>query len=131
MVRLNANGTADNTFSVGTGAGTGGFYNVLMQPDGRLLVSGLFTSFNGQATPYGLTRLTADGSIDPTFSGLGAAHYYFPRAVQADGRLLVTRGGGTLNSGNVLARLNGDGSADASFSPVAIPESIFSGDDVL
>lgn len=127
LTRLNANGTTDNTFSVGTAAGAGASYGVLMQPDGRLLISGGFTSFNGQATPYGLTRLTADGAADPTFSGLSSS--YGPRAVQPDGKILATGGGSSI--ANVLLRLNADGSLDTGFSPVAMPSGIFIGDDIL
>lgn len=127
VLRLTASGTLDNTFSVGTAAGSGANYSVLMQPDGRLLVGGGFTSFNGQATPYGLTRLTVDGAADPTFSGLNSG--YNVRAVQPDGKILATGGGS--GAANVLVRLNADGSPDAGFSPVAIPLSIFTGDDIL
>ncbi|WP_345235191.1 T9SS type A sorting domain-containing protein [Hymenobacter saemangeumensis] len=129
MVRLNADGTADNTFSIGAGAGPGGSYRVLMQANGRLLIGSLTSaSFNGQAVPYGLTRLTVDGAVDPTFTGL--ADNYTVRAVQADGRLLVTR---VLpianNAAAALLRLNADGSLDGSFSPIAIPQAIGFSDD--
>lgn len=127
VLRLMAGGALDNTFSVGPAAGSGANYSVLMQPDGRLLVSGGFTSFNGQATPYGLTRLTVDGAPDPTFSGL--SNGYGLRAVQPDGKILVT--GGRSSFANALLRLNPDGSLDGGFSPVAIPTSIFTGDDIL
>ncbi|MGY3088601.1 putative delta-60 repeat protein [Hymenobacter sp. UYAg731] len=130
LVRLNADGTADNTFTVGTAAGTGAIYSVLVQPDGRLLVSGGFTSFNGQATPYGLTRLTVDGAADPTFSGLTSNYSVF--AVQPDGRLVASRNfANPLRAASELVRLNPDGSLDTGFAPVAIPQSIFNGDDVV
>ena len=130
VVRLNANGTPDNTFSVGTAAGAGASYSVLMQPDGRLLVSGAFTSFNGQSTPYGLTRLTVNGANDPTFSGLAAS--YTLRLVQPDGRILASSSTAPIASAsNTLLRLNSDGSRDAGFSPVATPSAFFFGDDVI
>ena len=130
VARLNANGTADNTFSVGTAAGAGGSYVVLVQPDGKLLVSGGFTSFNGQVAPYGLTRLTVDGAPDPTFSGLAGS--YSVRRVQPDGRILVfSSTSPATNASNTLLRLNTDGSVDNAFAPVAIPTSVFTGDDVV
>lgn len=130
LVRLNANGTPDNTFSVGTAAGTGANYGVLVQSDGRLLVSGSFASFNGQSTPFGLARLSINGANDPTYSGLSGT--YILRAVQADGRVLATNDNViTTNATRTLVRLNSDGSLDTGFIPVAIPQSIFSGDDVL
>ncbi|UOQ73306.1 T9SS type A sorting domain-containing protein [Hymenobacter cellulosilyticus] len=102
----------------------------MMQPDGRLLVSGLGASFNGQPTPYGLTRLTVDGAVDATYSGLSEG--YSPLVVQPNGQLLAVRN----NAANVLAtsavvRLNADGSLDTSFSPVATPQSFFNGDDIV
>jgi uncharacterized delta-60 repeat protein len=130
VVRLNANGTIDNTFSVGTAAGPGGNYSVLVQPDGRLLVNGGPGGFNGQPTPFGLTRLTLDGAPDPTFSGL--AGNYSAYTVQPDGRLLVLRNLPiSLRASTELLRLNSDGSVDTSFNPVAIPQSVFVNDDVI
>ena len=43
---------------------------MLLQTDGRLLVSGGFTSFSRQVAPFGLTCLTVDGAADPTYMGL-------------------------------------------------------------
>ncbi|WP_345236071.1 T9SS type A sorting domain-containing protein [Hymenobacter saemangeumensis] len=125
LARLNADGTLDNTFSVGTGAGPNDFFSVLMQPDGKLLLSGGLTSFNGQATPFGAVRLGVNGAIDNTFNGL-TDNYSF-RVVQPDGRILAIAG----NRGtNALVRLNANGSPDNSFAAVAIPLGIFVGDDV-
>ncbi|MCB2406426.1 T9SS type A sorting domain-containing protein [Hymenobacter lucidus] len=132
VTRLNGDGSADNGFSVGSAAGSGATYQVVMQSDGKLLVGGTFTSFNGQAAPYGLVRLTADGIPDPTYSGV--AGYYSPRLVQPDGRLLALRGSTSSPSPDAsaaLVRLTADGSLDASFSPVAVPHSIFTNDDIV
>ncbi|UOQ54076.1 T9SS type A sorting domain-containing protein [Hymenobacter cellulosivorans] len=127
VTRLNADGSADNSFSVGSAAGSGASYQVVMQPDGKLLVSGPFTSFNGQAAPYGLTRLTADGAPDPTYTGVTT--YYIPRLVQPDGRLLALQSNTpSPGASAALVRLNADGSLDTGFSPVAVPHSIFTND---
>ena len=65
IVRLNADGTRDNTFNIGTG-----FNNVVidiqLQSDEKLLVSGVFTDYNGTACSR-LVRLNANGTIDATF----------------------------------------------------------------
>ncbi len=68
LFRLGANGQPDSTFNVGTGLGTGGTINALArQSDGRILVGGSFTSWNG--TPANnLVRLLADGQLDGTFT---------------------------------------------------------------
>lgn len=130
IVRLNADGTADNTFATGTGAGPGGFFRVLMQANGQLVLSELSSaSFNGQAVANGLTRLTVDGALDPAFAG--AADNYVVRAVQADGRLLVTRSLDVADEASIaLLRLNADGSLDGSFNPVALPQA-FGTEDML
>jgi len=135
LIRLNPDGTEDNTFSVGTGpatsAGPSFYYSVLPQPDGRVLLAGDFTSINGQSTPYSVIRLTTSGAVDASFTGI--TQNYLPRAIQTDGRILATTGGSTplSNATSVLVRLNADGSRDASFAPVALPSSIFIGDDLL
>ena len=124
LARLNADGTLDNTFSIGTGAGPGVGYGVLMQPDGRLLVNGAFTSFNGQASPNGVVRLDINGTSDNTFSTMAN---YGPRLVQPDGRILASRG--SLIGTDALVRLNANGSLDTSFPAINIPLAFFIGDD--
>ncbi|WP_345117593.1 T9SS type A sorting domain-containing protein [Hymenobacter algoricola] len=126
LIRLNADGTLDNTFAVGTGASANSFFSVLAQPDGKLLLGGGFVSFNGQATPFGIVRLNSDGSNDASLSGLTAG--YVLRLVQPDGRILVTSGNGAATA---LARLNTNGSVDNTFVPVSIPSAIFGGDDFV
>lgn len=124
LIRLNANGTLDNTFSAGVAASDS--YTALMQPDGRLLLRGsLFGT--GPSNSTFLKRLTVDGAVDPTFSA--PSNTYYPLAVQADGRLLAFAISGTLV--NDILRLNLDGTIDTSFSPVAMIQSFFAGDDIL
>ena len=136
LTRLNADGTLDNTFSIGTGpANAAGpvatFAVVPLAGDKLLLWGGDFTSVNGQYAPYGFTRLTATGAVDATFAGLN--QFYLPRAVQPDGKIVATTSNTVLgNADDQLVRLNTDGSRDNSFAPVAVPASIFTnGDDGL
>src|SRR5579862_5321149 len=56
----------DTSFDPGSGAGGGIVETVLPQPDGKVLVCGNFTSFNGAAQGY-IARLNSDGSIDTSF----------------------------------------------------------------
>ncbi|PIV17507.1 MAG: hypothetical protein COS42_04430 [Flavobacteriales bacterium CG03_land_8_20_14_0_80_35_15] len=116
LIRLNANGTKDATFNTGTG------FNAVvrataLQTDGKILVGGSFTSYNG-VTENHLIRLNADGTKDATFStGTGFNAIVFAIALQADGKILV---GGffTAYNGvteNHLIRLNADGTKDATF----------------
>ncbi|MCC3160777.1 T9SS type A sorting domain-containing protein [Hymenobacter sp. 15J16-1T3B] len=122
LIRLNADGTTDNSFSIGAGA-TGGTFTVLgVTPTGGVLLSGGFTSFAGQATPTGLVRLTSTGSLDATFAPATALRAAY---VQADGRLLGMRVPTPPTA--QLVRLNLDGSLDPAFTPVSIPQSIYTG----
>jgi len=126
LIRLNANGTPDNTFAPGGGAGLNALVTVLPQPDGKLLINGGFSSFNGQPTPYGNVRVDADGATDNTFNGLTSSYTF--RTVQPNGRILATTSYlGTPAS--ALVRLNANGSPDNTFAPVTIPQPIFLGDD--
>ena len=124
LIRLNADGSLDNTFAIGAGAGAGAFPFVLQQPDGKFLISNV-TTFNGQAVPFNITRLLVDGANDPTFNGLTSS--YAPNLVLPDGRILATTLG--QYGGATLVRLNGNGSLDNAFSAVSTPAPIFTGDD--
>jgi uncharacterized delta-60 repeat protein len=98
-------------------------YALALQPDGRALVGGDFSSLGGQARGR-LGRLGADGAVDPHFdpgSSGGGYPGIFCYAVQADGRILVG-GSFTTLAGQPrmnLGRLNPDGSLDATFNPGA------------
>ncbi len=76
LVRLNRDGTVDPSFDLGTGVrgtGTYGYANlkVLLQPDGKIILTGTFSAING--TPcLNAIRLNADGSLDSTFAPDGS-----------------------------------------------------------
>jgi hypothetical protein len=59
---LNADGSLDTSFNVGAGFDAA-VYSIVLQADGKILVGGDFTSYNG-ITQNSITRLNADGSID-------------------------------------------------------------------
>lgn len=84
-----------------------------VQPDGRILIAGAFTSVNGEETTTRLVRLNGDGSIDTTFSADLPAGGPSPSSValQPDGKILLN----VQSSSGFVTRLNPDGSADASF----------------
>jgi uncharacterized delta-60 repeat protein len=100
IARLNADGALDATFNPGTGFGPDGFTTALaLQPNGQLLVSGYFYSFNG-APAVDLVRLNAGGTLDPSFD-VGLGFDYDPLfetdepeelLLQPDGSVLVVGG---------------------------------------
>lgn len=96
------------------------------QPDGRLLVAGVFSRVNGQPRRT-LLRLQADGAVDESLATLDFDGAVNDVLVQPDGRILV---GGTFTRLNgesrpYLARLYSDGSIDRSFQPQGGPTSEF------
>jgi gliding motility-associated-like protein/uncharacterized delta-60 repeat protein len=115
IVRLNTDGSLDLSFNPGTGA-YGNINDVAVQPDGKIIIAGYFTSFNGVAR-QGIARLNADGSLDLGFnSGFDGSNIY-ALSLQSDGKIIV--GGYFTNYNTVpiknIARLNSDGSLDTSF----------------
>ncbi|HKE59080.1 MAG TPA: Calx-beta domain-containing protein, partial [Pyrinomonadaceae bacterium] len=118
--RLNADGSVDNSFSAVFGFGAG-VDHIVIQPDGRIIVSGSFTGANGSAARIG--RLNANGSLDPSFDpGSGPDNQVRALILQPDGRVVI--GGWFLNYNGIprssLARINANGSLDSSFVPVNI-----------
>jgi len=116
LVRLNTNGTVDLNFNVGAGV-DGTVFAIALQPDGKILVGGDFTSFNGLARTN-LVRLNANGSLDPTFNvSFGRDAAVRALAVQANGRILI--GGSFTNVNGVsrahVARLMPTGVVDGTF----------------
>lgn len=118
IARLNADGSLDSSFNPGLGANAG-VQTIALQPDGKVLIGGYFTSFNG--TPRnGFARLSANGSLDLGFvpaPGLTQA----PTAIllQPDGKVLIGGGFSTYTGSpwNSIIRLNPDGSLDLGFNP--------------
>lgn len=92
---------------------------VVVQPDGKTIISGKFRKVNGVAQA-GVARLLSSGALDPTFSpvitfadtwGVECLMVQPDGKLLLGGRLLTVNGVGRTN----LARLNPDGTLDASF----------------
>ncbi|MFC6998422.1 T9SS type A sorting domain-containing protein [Rufibacter roseus] len=118
IARLTPEGSIDPDFN--PGAGANGFVNtVIVQPDGKILVGGDFTSYNGTVRNR-IARLNADGSLDTDFNpGIGADAAVRTMVLQPDGKIII---GGEFTSYNGtprgrIARLNADGSLDTEFNP--------------
>src|SRR5690606_5983324 len=107
---------ADTGFGNGSGTNAAILKSVV-QPDGKMIVSGLFTLYNG-ANRNRVARLNADGSLDATFNpGSGANSQVTSISLQSDGKIIL---GGSFTSfngsvANRIVRLNSDGSIDGSF----------------
>jgi uncharacterized delta-60 repeat protein len=108
----------DRGFGFGDGA-NGATYTTAIQSDGKIVIGGNFTSYNGTASNY-IARLNTDGSLDGGFNpGTGANNYILTTRVQSDGKIIIGGHFTTYNgtARNRIARLNTDGSLDAGFNP--------------
>ena len=113
IARLNADGSLDGAFSEEQANGVNGQINALaIQPDGGIVVGGLFTQA-GQVETMNLARYKADGSVDKNFGGAdnaapGTNGVVLALAVQTDG----------------IVRLKADGTLDA---PVSAQSALLNG----
>ena len=118
IVRLNVDGSVDTGFAPGTGPNSS-VQSIAVQPDGKIIIGGFFTSYDGIARNR-IARLNTDGSLDASFDpGSGSSNTVERITVQSDGKIII---GGLFISyngtgRNNIARLNTDGSLDASFDP--------------
>jgi uncharacterized delta-60 repeat protein len=115
LTRLNADGSIDNTFNIGTGPN--GFINsISVQNDSKIIVTGDFTIFNNTSANR-IVRLNSDGTIDATFNyGEGFNNIIYSTSIQNDGKIII---GGKFtsyngSSRNRIARINGDKNLGAS-----------------
>ncbi len=111
--------------NLGTASGSASglsVYTTALQPDGKLLVGGNFTSWNSSSARH-LVRLNSDGSLDTAFSSnMGTSGGGFNSVsdlkIQSDGKILAcgnfTSWNGT-SSINII-RLNSNGTLDTAFS---------------
>ncbi len=125
IARLNTNGTIDGSFNTSPGANIGAVLAIAVQADGKVLIGGSFTSYNGTARSK-IARLNTDGSLDATFDpGIGADLSVRAIILQADGKIIIGGDFADYNGSisNRLARLNTDGTLDATFDPGTGPNS--------
>jgi uncharacterized delta-60 repeat protein len=122
-------GINDDGFSTGTGTygitnmgASGDTETIAIQPDGKILLGGHFTSFNNIQSSR-VVRLLSDGSVDFDFVNNigtavgGSSTFVAAIAIQPDGKILLggyfpSFNGITTNS---IVRLNSDGSVDTDF----------------
>jgi len=118
IVRINLDGTIDNTFNVGGSSSNGQIRNIDIQSDGKMIIVGDFTSYNGTSVGK-IARINTDGTLDTSFNigGSGLNNIAYAVAIQSDGKIIVGGGFTSYNgtSANRIAYLNSDGTLDTSF----------------
>ncbi|MFP9115114.1 hypothetical protein ACLI1A_14340 [Flavobacterium sp. RHBU_3] len=123
LALINEDGELLDDFNPGEGP-NGNINGVVRQSDGKYIVYGDFTTYNGVARKY-VARINADGSLDMSYdlSGLFSgpySQYLYGGKLQSDNKLLlyggltVIYGSGTVNT-YLVCRINTDGTLDESF----------------
>jgi len=128
LIRLNEDGSMDNSF------GTNGFVltsvskwedvlgGMVVQPDGKIVVSGNRQDDESQPGPDFVLRYLPDGSFDESFGEKGQVLTYFTSNVdpgsvilQPDGKIVTSDRYGVSTSQFQLIRYNIDGMLDKTF----------------
>ena len=118
IARLNTDGSLDASFNPGSGFNSWTTSGAI-QPDGKIVIGGSFTTFNGNAANR-IVRLAPDGTIDNSFnSQIGANSTINSVAIQGDGKILIAGNFTSYEGTNInrIARLNSDGGLDGTFYP--------------
>lgn len=111
---------AFNPNDAGHGLGDGPDYDVYaikQQPDGKVLLGGLFNYYNGQYHDH-LVRINSDGTPDNTFqNSIFFNGPIYSIALQTDGKIILTGYFTYFGSTpcNYIARLNSNGTLDNTF----------------
>ncbi len=109
IARINTDGSLDTGFDPGTGFNPGSFApinDIEIQGDGKVLVGGQFTSYNGVSNNY-LIRLNTDGTEDNAFT-TATSGYVEDILIQSDDRILIAGANQVSSNGRIL-RLDADG----------------------
>jgi uncharacterized delta-60 repeat protein len=122
VLRLNSNGTVDNSFVpvMIDGSSDNGIIKAL--PDGKIIVVGNFNAVNG-VNRQRIARLNVDGSLDTsfnlTFAPFSSTIGVYGVKVRNDGKILIGGAFSAVNGApqNNIVLINQDGTVDASFSP--------------
>ncbi|MEI6079213.1 MAG: chitobiase/beta-hexosaminidase C-terminal domain-containing protein [bacterium] len=116
---LNNTGALVPEFNSGTGT-NGAVYAAVLQSNGKILIGGRFSLYNGVPVSN-ISSINEDGTLDTDFNyaGSGPNDAVNSITVQKNGKILIA---GSFTSYNGVtrihvARLNSDGSIDASFNP--------------
>ncbi|MFK7784229.1 MAG: T9SS type A sorting domain-containing protein, partial [Crocinitomicaceae bacterium] len=118
IIRLNEDGTIDNTFNIGAGFNDE-VETIFYSPQGKIYVGGYFTQYNGN-THNRIVCLNPDGSVDPSFNS-GTGFTGSVQTIKSFGNRLIV-GGGFLNyngtSATAMAVLETNGSLYTGFTSV-------------
>jgi uncharacterized delta-60 repeat protein len=116
IARLNLDGSIDMSLTTGSGF-SGTVYSLSLDSNGKYVTAGNFTFYNGITTNY-IARINTDGTLDTSFlTGTGFSSYIYSIAIDSSGKIIAGGNFNTFNGSSTkkIARINTDGSLDASF----------------
>ena len=129
IARFHTDGTLDASFGdegkVSTYFGANSYaHGIVIQADRRIVVAG-YVCLSNTNCDFAIARFTPDGSLDTSFGGdgkviidMGNFNSANDLVIQPDGKIVVVGASGDSDRRNLafaVARLNSDGSLDASF----------------
>jgi uncharacterized delta-60 repeat protein len=119
IARINSDGTVDTAFRTAIGTGPNNLANrIALYPDGKIIIAGSFTSFNGSGRQY-LARLLSTGALDTTFSLSSFGMDVQPLMLfpQSDGKVYLIGGftiyANTVSNTRTIMRLTNTGALDS------------------
>lgn len=135
LVRFHPDGSLDSSFNYDLvrhrsfDGPNGPISDAYQQADGKIIIVGRFTRYNGQAAPY-IARLNIDGSLDPGFGGSGADNDIISIRYNDATQRFVLAGNfdkfdGAAHSGLVVLRPDGTPDEQFSAAPRASNESYY------
>ena len=146
IVRYNANGSLDTTFSgdgklvITLGANNDNAIAIAFQNDNKIVVGGTYFSSNSARDDFAIVRLNVNGSLDTSFNGDGIFSTSIgtsddtPRAMklQNDGKILLV---GDVRSGSYtdigLIRVTTSGNLDTTFGTGGISRQAYGNGSVM
>ena len=114
LARLNSDGSLDTAHNFGGSGLNNAVYCIALQSDGKALIGGDFTTYNGTGRNR-IARLNTDGTLDSGFSpGTGANNLVQAITIQSDDAVVIGGDFTTFNGSthNRLARMSQTGSED-------------------
>ncbi|HRH39480.1 MAG TPA: delta-60 repeat domain-containing protein, partial [Flavobacteriales bacterium] len=89
LARLNSNGSLDTGYNSGGAGPNNSVAAISLQPDGKALVGGSFTTYNGTGRNR-IMRVNTNGSLDTGFTpGSGANNAVLAFAIQSNGAIIL------------------------------------------
>lgn len=118
IARINFDGSLDTSFNSGTGLNNF-IYSIFIQNDGRIIIGGDFTAYNGVARNR-IARINNNGNLDLSFIPGNAVNLpVYTISIQTDNKIIIggdfTLYNNTLK--NRIVRIDTLGVLDTSFNP--------------